>query len=470
MKTYTVTIASLLISAISFAQTTAMRIDKAIQQLLKDAQMKHATMSLYVVETKTSKVVYHLNEQTGMAAASTQKLFTSVAAFDLLGKDYRFKTEFGYDGMIENGTLKGNLYVAGSGDPTLGSWRYSQTKRDSVLKKIFSIVYSAGIKKIEGDIVMDGSKFSYQPLPGGWIWDDIGNYYGAGTWAINWNENQYELRLKTGNKEGDRVEITGTEPALENYTVTNFLKTGKPGSGDNGYIYMPPFAASGFVEGTVPAGEKSFTLSGSLPNPPLQFGKEIRTYLAANNIAISGTLQTTELLLSEQSTTTSYQKPLSIIFSPSLDSLNYWFLQKSINLYGEALIKTMAYEKTGYGSTDSGVEILKDFWSKNGIEKSALNIVDGSGLSPQNRITTDALVKMLQYAKTRDWYGSFYNALPLFNGMKMKSGTIGGAKAFAGYHTSKTETEYTFAIIINNYDADAGSMVPKMFKVLDELK
>jgi len=54
--------------------------------------------------------------------------------------------------------------------------------------------------------------------------------------------------------------------------------------------------------------------------------------------------------------------------------------------------------------------------------------------------------------------------------MHMKSGTIGGAKAYAGYHTSKAGVQYTFAIIINNYDSEAGSIVPKMFKVLDELK
>ena len=172
----------------------------------------------------------------------------------------------------------------------------------------------------------------------------------------------------------------------------------------------------------------------------------------------------------KKSAITSYQKLLGTIYSPPLDSVAYWFLQKSINLYGEALLKTMAYEKSGVGSTEKGVELLKDLWSKNGIEKPALNIVDGSGLSPQNRVTTNALVIALQYAKTRDWYSSFYNALPLYNGMKMKSGTIGGAKAFAGYHTSKGGTEYTFAIIINNYDDAAGSIVPKMFKVLDELK
>jgi len=130
----------------------------------------------------------------------------------------------------------------------------------------------------------------------------------------------------------------------------------------------------------------------------------------------------------------------------------------------------MAYEKTGFGSTEKGVEILKDFWSEHGIEKSAINIIDGSGLSPQNRVTTDALVKVLQYAKTKSWYNSFYNSLPTFNGMKMKSGTISGAKAFAGYQTSKNGVAYTFAIIINNFDDTNGNIVQKMYKVLDELK
>ncbi|HRH49473.1 MAG TPA: D-alanyl-D-alanine carboxypeptidase/D-alanyl-D-alanine-endopeptidase [Panacibacter sp.] len=464
MKTYCLTISLILAAWSSFSQTVQQRLKSATDMLLKDEQMKHAMMSLYVVETKTGKVIYHLNEQTGLAAASTQKILTSVAAFDLLGKDYRYRTELGYDGIIEKGILKGNLYVVGYGDPTLGSWRFNQTNRDSILNSIYLSVKNAGIYKIEGDIIFDNSMFSYQPLPGGWIWDDIGNYYGAGTWGINWNENQYDLLLKPGNKEGDDVEATGTKPALENYQLTNLLKTGKSGSGDNGYIYMPPYSSTVFVTGTVPAGEKQFILSGALPNPAYQMGKELEKKFIRNKIEISGAIKI------NGSTVDSYRTLLTTIVSPSLDSIVYWFLQKSINLYGEALLKTMSYEKSGVGSTEKGVELLKDFWSKNGIEKSALNIADGSGLSPQNRVTTDALVKALQYAKTHDWYGFFYNALPLYNGMKIKSGTIGGAKAYAGYHTSKSSTEYTFAIIINNYDEAAGSIVPKMFKVLDELK
>lgn len=465
MKTFSL-LTTLLITTFVSAQPVSERIDKAVKALQQDPQMKHAMMSLYVVETNTGKVVYKLNEQTGLAPGSTQKLFTSIAAFELLGQDFTYSTEVGYDGYFANGTLHGNIHIVGSGDPTLGSWRYAQTKRDSVLNKILSALDNAGIKKIDGDIIMDDSKFSYQPLPVGWIWEDIGNYYGAGTWGINWNENQYDLQLKPGSKEGDNVEITGTNPLLYNVTITNNLKSGKPGSGDNGYIYLAPYTSNGFVEGTVPSGEKSFTLSGSIPNPPMQFGNELEALLVKQNIVGDGKVKSVK----EFTTMPVEIKNLSIIYSPTLDSITYWFLQKSINLYGEALIKTIAYQNSKEGSTQAGLIILKDFWSKNNIEKSALNIFDGSGLSPQNRVTTNALVTALQFAKDKNWFSSFYSALPTYNGMHMKSGTIGGAKSFAGYHTSKAGVKYTFAIIINNFDSEGGSITSKMYKILDELK
>ncbi len=161
---------------------------------------------------------------------------------------------------------------------------------------------------------------------------------------------------------------------------------------------------------------------------------------------------------------------LGTLYSPSMDSIIYWFMKKSINLYGEVLVKTIAYEKTGFGSTDKGVSIVKDFWKERGIEPSALHILDGSGLSPQNRVTADALIKVLQYAKSRPWFNYYFDALPVFNQMKLKSGTIGGAKSFAGYHTAKDGTAYTVAMIINNYDGSAGEIVKKMYLILDELK
>ncbi len=450
----------------SFSQTITQRIDKAVQILLKDEQMKHAIMSLYVVETKTGKTVYHLNEEFGLSPASTQKIITASTAYELLGEGYRFKTLLGYDGKIGNNVLHGNLYITGYGDPTLGSWRYTQTKRDSVLNKILADLKEKNIQEIAGDIILDESNFSYQPLPGGWPWDDIGNYYGAGAWGIDWNENQYDILLRPGQHEGDSVGIKGTNPETE-YSFLNFLKTGEQGSGDNAYIFMPLFSSSGFLEGSVPVSDTTFTISGSLSHPAVQFGKELKKILLVNNVDVTGEIRTLMQPIKQQQAI-----PIIIdsFFSPSLDSMVYWFLQKSINLYGEAFIKTIALENDSLGSTERGVELVKQFWQQRGIDSSAINMIDGSGLSPQNQITTKSLVEILQYAKNASWFNSFYDALPTYNNMKMKSGTIAGVKAFAGYHASRQGTQYTFAVIINNYDTSKGSIVQKLFKLLDALK
>lgn len=468
MKYLLLLLSSLMALCANAQNNVSQKVDAAAKALLSDPQIKHAIVGLYIVNSATGEVVYNLNGGIGLAPASTQKVITSTAAFDMLGEKFRYATILGYDGKIDNGVLNGNVYLVGQCDPTFGSWRYPSTKRDVILKRITTALQQKGIQSINGNIIIDDSKFSFQSTPGGWIWDDIGNYYGAGAWALNWNENQYDLKLKPGAKEGDNVEIISTTPTLQAAVLQNKLKTGKPGSGDNAYIYLPPYSGSGFVEGTVPAGESSFTISGAMPNPAFQVAAELQQALEKQSITVSGNVQTLSAMGKKGAA--AYTGVLDTIYSPTLDSVVYWFLQKSINLYGEALMKTMAAQKGKTGSTEDGVALVRQFWSERGVEKSAFKMMDGSGLSPQNRVTTEGMVTVLQYAKDKPWYNAFYNGLPLYNGMKMKSGTIGGSKAFAGYHTSKTGVGYTFAIIINNFDGSASSVVQKMYKVLDELK
>ena len=156
--------------------------------------------------------------------------------------------------------------------------------------------------------------------------------------------------------------------------------------------------------------------------------------------------------------------------SPPLDSLIYWFNKKSINLYGEALIKTMAFGQKSYSVTDTGVVVIKNFWKEKGIDPDELNIVDGSGLSPLNRVTTHVQAEVLKFAKQQPWFSSFFDALPIYNNMHMKSGTIRNVKGFAGYHTAKNGKTYIFSFLVNNYNGSANGLVRKIYKVLDVLK
>ncbi len=430
--------------------------------------LKHATIGLLVVDIKTGKPLYEHNVQTGLAPASTQKVVTATTAYQLLGKDFRYETTVGYSGKISNGVLDGDIIIRGSGDPTLGSWRYSSTKEDIVIAGIVKAISQQGIHEITGHVMIDESTFDGQVIPDGWIWQDIGNYYGAGARSLNWRENQFDLFLKSGKNEGSNVEITGTNPAfVEGLRLVSDLKAGPAGSGDNAYIYLPMFENTGRVRGTIPVNQNKFSISGTMPHPGIQMAftleaalkKKSISEVVMENAAESATIQEANIPLPSE------VRNIYTIYSPTLDSICYWFLQKSINLYGEALLKTLGKKFGKEGSTSEGVKVVQGFWKQQGIDEYALNIIDGSGLSPQNRITADDLVKVMQFAKKQSWFNGFYEDLPVYNGIKMKSGSINRVLSYTGY-----VNDYVFAFIINNYDGSGTAMRKEMWKLLDVLK
>ncbi|MDB5203868.1 MAG: dacB [Ferruginibacter sp.] len=450
---------ALLFALPASSQDLQANLQYAITALENDPQLKHGTIALYVVDRDNGQLVFEKNAQTGMAPASCQKIITSAAAYELLGKGYRYKT-------LISTNAHGDIVFQACGDPTLGSWRWKQTdKPEQMLADIFR---RNNIYKINGDIVVKSNRFAYQPLPDGWIWQDIGNYYGAGAWGLNWHENQYDLNLSSGDKVGSATTILSTTPVNLKTQITNLIVAGAKGSGDNGYIYSAPYQEKIYTTGTIPAGEKKFTISGSMPNPPLYFAQRLQEIFAENKMAFSGKLVAVNPATSPF-TETNYRLIDSIV-SPPLDSINYWFLKKSVNLFGEALVKTIALEKEGIGNTDQGVSLIRKFWSTAGIEPSAIKIADGSGLSPGNRVTADALVTVLQFARKADWFSSFYFALPEMNGIKMKDGYINGVRSYAGYIDAKNGKHYSFAFLVNNFDGSAGTVREKMWKVLDLLK
>jgi serine-type D-Ala-D-Ala carboxypeptidase/endopeptidase (penicillin-binding protein 4) len=448
------------------AQPVNEKLEKAFGQFEADSQLKHAIASLYVIDAATGQIAFDKNSQVGLAPASTQKIITSVTAFELLGKDYRYKTELGYRGTINNNILTGQLLITGHGDPTLGSWRYSTTKEEEILEKWLTGIKKKGIKKVNGFFARNSGKgWTSKFTPDGWIWQDIGNYYGAGADDVNWRENQYDMILRSGARPGDKVDIVKTIPELVNVRFSSEAVAGARGSGDNAYIYLAPYSDYGILTGTIPPGEKAFKISGSLPVPWLQLLYQMNERMKKENIEVTNSYDSSHGINHFMD-----MEVFSTIYSPSLDSIIYWFNKKSINLYGEALIKTFAYQKTGIGSTDSGVAIVRRFWKEKGLDEDELNIYDGSGLSPLNRVTTHAQVEILKYAKSKDWFPYFYDALPEYNAIKMKSGTISDVKGFCGYHTAKDGKQYIFSFLVNNYTGRSSELVNKMYRVLDGIK
>ncbi|MDX5420405.1 MAG: D-alanyl-D-alanine carboxypeptidase/D-alanyl-D-alanine-endopeptidase [Hymenobacteraceae bacterium] len=455
----TLLVAALLAHSLAWSQSATTKLTAAFQKFESDPQMQNGIASLYVIDAKTGQVVFDRNSKVGLAPASTMKVITSISAYELLGKDFRYVTKFA---LRKGGNA--SLLVMPSGDPTFGSWRWPLTKEGNVLKGITQALKRTGIKSV-GEVVISNEGWNEETVPDGWMWQDIANYYGAGAAKLNWRENQYDVILKSGKQIGDPVSVVKTVPGLSGYSLRSELTSAAAGTGDNAYIYFPVGTNMAAIRGTIPVNENSFKISGAMPSGAHQFVSMLADTLRTLGISLPH-----QPLMQHNGVAQQGYTVFHTVESPPLDSIVYWFNRKSVNLYGEALVKTIACKNAGTSATRKGLEQIRQHWETQGIAETELAMVDGSGLSPLNRVTTHAQVRLLQYARQQNWYSGFYASLPVYNGMKMKSGTIHGVKGYAGYHKARDGREYVFAFVVNNYNGSSSALVKKMYSVLDELK
>lgn len=459
----------ILLQQLAQAQTPLEKLEQAYQVLKDDGQAKHAIIGLCVLDANTGKLLLGKNEELGLATASTLKIITSATAFGMLGKDFQYQTTLAYSGQITpDGTLQGDLIIVGGGDPTLGSWRYENTKENYILQQWVRAIQHAGIKKIEGKIIGDDSIWGTQSTPDGWIWQDIGNYYGAGPSALSWRENQFDIHLKASISKDKPVSILKVVPEMPYLKIVNELKAGAEGSGDHAYSYLPPDGNLAYLRGTWALGISKSGVSTAVPNPAFDAAFRLQDTLKRIGIATQLAPTTARLMALDQQTIPAVQQKLITISSPTLSEMVYWFNKKSVNLYGEHLLKTLAWKSGKLPTTANGAQTEINFWGQKGMDKRALNIVDGSGLSPATRVTPMAMAEILFQSQKENWFPDFYKSLPDNNGMKLKSGSIADVSAYAGYYTDKTGNKYVIVININNYNGSG--INKKLFKVLDALK
>ena len=267
----------------------------------------------------------------------------------------------------------------------------------------------------------------------GMIWEILGRTFG-----VNWKENQFDININ-----GNQVKSYSYD--LENVSWINDLKTG--GSSDQSLIFTAPHSETALINGTLPAG-KVTTVSGATPNPPMQLAVEIKKLLEENGIAVSGkttTFHYNEKVAGKSVSKTPNQNQIFEYKSPTLDKIVYWLMRKSINLYAETLIKTMAKEKRNNPSFETGVDFLKDFWKSKGINPNMINFADGSEFRLRIMFRRKRRFRLCYILKNKIGSMLLYEGFPTQNGIKMKSGTIKDSKSFAGYQTSKNGKNYVFS-------------------------
>jgi D-alanyl-D-alanine carboxypeptidase/D-alanyl-D-alanine-endopeptidase (penicillin-binding protein 4) len=460
----------LFISAQVWAQTSLQqKLAAAATRLQADSQCRYGTVSLTVLDAKTGEKVYALNPDVGMAPGSTLKTVTTISAFNLLGKDFKYQTPFGYTGTITNGTLTGDLIIKGSGDPTLGSWRWENTTDRYVLNLMVTALKKAGIKKINGRVIGDDNLYGSQNIPDGWIWQDLGTYYGAGATALCWHENQFDINLKTG-PVGSAIKVAGTTPATPYLSFKSELTTGAAGTGDNAYPYLPAGVTNlMYLRGTYALDQTKKLISAAYPDPAYDAAFRLLDTLRRLGITVTGTSESSLTLAAKGLPTPVLATTLTTLTSPGLSQIVYWTNRKSLNLYAEELLKAIAFKTGKQASTQNGVETVQDFWKARGVDPNAMDMADGCGLSPQNHITTLTVATIMQSAQKEPWFADFYESLPLYNDMHMKSGSIHNVQAYTGYQTHAGR-QLCFSIMVNNYNGTGKNIREKMFKVLDELK
>lgn len=459
----------------------AQLLDQKVQQLANSEAIKRGTVALTVVNTENDQILYQFNGDKYVTPASIQKLITTSAAVSKLGADFKFSTAVFKKGTIENGSLQGDIIISGTGDPTFCTDRFdSKYELQNVLNEFLAVLINEGINSINGNIYVDASYFDAAIASPKWLFEDIGNYYGAGASGFNFNENKYEIEFRS-NQPGGLTEILNVYPKTLQISLNNEVLSGEAGSRDNAYVYGIPFSNNQYIRGTIPPNKSTFIVKGAMPDAANTFALTLKDFLHNNGIHCSGVAKSNY----NQNFLRDGAKNIKIFYSPNLSEIVYWTNFKSINLYAESLLKKLNANNQTTGSTLTGVDYLNSFVEQHGFNGDHFKLYDGSGLSPSNRLTTNAYTQLLAKIYKSNYFPTIEESLSIAghsekngylrsmlrgtsaaNNLKAKSGYMEGVRSYAGYVTDKANRKLAFALVVNNYDCSAAEMRKLMEPIL----
>lgn len=458
-----------------------------VKWLLQAPYMRGASFSLVVKDVQEGRTVYSYDTDRLQSPASVLKTVATATALEILGEDYRYPTTLEYDGILENGTLEGNLYIKGSGDPSLGSSHFAPGQ-NKFLSTWIAALQKAGIKHITGSVISDESIFDTEGVSIKWLREDMGNYYAPGSYGISIFDNMYKLSLQTG-AAGTRPVLKGTEPDIPFIRFKNYLKAA-PVSSDSAYIIGAPLDDVRYLYGVLPANREAYVLKGDIPDPALYLARYLTDQLQQKGIRVDGSPSCYRIEVEENRWKKGERKEIVTTYSPTLREIASICNHVSHNLYADALVKTVGLQykprrNEMISSFGRGVQVVKEYWEKKGLDVFPLRMNDGSGLAPADKVSAGFMGELLVYMATESAVSdAFIASLPqagiegsvrnFLKGSKLqgkahlKSGGITGVRSYAGYITKDGKT-YAVAVFSNNYSCPMSRMTGALEKLLLQL-
>ena len=458
-----------------------------VKWLLQAPYMRGASFSLVVKDVQEGRTVYSYDTDRLQSPASVLKTVATATALEILGEDYRYPTTLEYDGILENGTLEGNLYIKGSGDPSLGSSHFAPGQ-NKFLSTWIAALQKAGIKHITGSVISDESIFDTEGVSIKWLREDMGNYYAPGSYGISIFDNMYKLSLQTG-AAGTRPVLKGTEPDIPFIRFKNYLKAA-PVSSDSAYIIGAPLDDVRYLYGVLPANREAYVLKGDIPDPALYLARYLTDQLQQKGIRVDGSPSCYRIEVEENRWKKGERKEIVTTYSPTLREIASVCNHVSHNLYADALVKTVGLQykprrNEMISSFGRGVQVVKEYWEKKGLDVFPLRMNDGSGLAPADKVSAGFMGELLVYMATESAVSdAFIASLPqagiegsvrnflkgskLQGKARLKSGGITGVRSYAGYITKDGKT-YAVAVFSNNYYCTMSRMTGALEKLLLQL-
>ena len=412
------------------------------KKLYQNSAFQNSVTAYFIKNITNNQIIDKHNEELFLTPASTQKIITTSLALDILGKDYEFYSYVALNGNIQNQILQGDLIISPNINPGFCNkrWGFEIAQLQTIIEEYCA---KKDIKSINGKILIVDSLQNHELNNRKWIWEDMGNYYGAAAQCVIVNENRLELYFTSG-EVGEITQISSTHPS-SNLDIKNYVKAYK-GNNDKAYAFSK--LNDNFIEvrGEIPAHQNNFKVVASLPNP-LQV---LKKYIKDNvNIKHKGI----EVIHSINNVNTKSEfkfhkvSALKVIHETN---------SKSNNILAETLWAHLL-------KSEKNVDNL--FKKAGGIfNQIPPKLFDGCGLSPMNNLSCLHLNQVLEKQKNNldfkeslsvlgksGTLSSWLKNTPAEGNIWAKSGSMEGVRAYTGYIKTKKSQLLSFTFIVNNY-------------------